>query len=145
MLSRMRLLAPMAAATMAASLMFVVQASANATASATSCSSNEKQGGVKELSVTIVRGVVGINPHKVTSYIQLWYSPTCRYVWAVEDGTPLPGDHIWIFNQVTGVSANAYYPDTSTNAINDAGTTSHACLENTTSAPYPRTCTTPWF
>ena len=142
MLSRMRLLAPVAAAvTVAASLLFVAQMSANAAASAASCSSNEKQGGVDELQVKIVRGIIAINPEKVTSYIQLWYSPTCRYVWAVEGGQQLDGDHIWVFNENTGVSANAYSPTTSTAAIDDAGTMSHACLENTTSNPYPKTCT----
>ena len=142
MLSRMRLIAPVAAAvTVAASLLFVSQMSANAAASATSCSSNEKQGGVDELSVKIQRAVIAINPEKITSYIQLWYSPTCRYVWAVEGGQQLGGDHIWVFNQNTGVSANAYSPSTSTAAINDAGTSSHACLQNTGSYPYPKTCT----
>jgi hypothetical protein len=143
----MRLLAPVvAAATVAASLLFVSQMSANAAASATSCSSNEKQGGVNEhqLQVKITRAVISINPEEITSYIQLWYSPTCRYVWAVEGGQQLGGDHIWIFNQNTGVSANAYSPNTSTAAINDAGDLSHACIENTGSYPVSKTCTG-WF
>ena len=147
MLSRMRLLVPVvAAATVAASLLFVSQMSSSAAASATSCSSNEKQGGVNEsqLQIKIVRGIIAINPEKVTSYIQLWYSPTCRYVWAVEGGQQLSDDHIWIFNQTDGVSANAYAPDTSTAAINDAGDLSHACIENTGSYPISKTCTG-WF
>ena len=148
MLSRMRLLVPVvAAATVAASLLFVSQMSSSAAASATSCSSNEKQGGVNEsqLQVTITRGIIAINPEKVTSYLQLWYSPTCRYVWAVEGGVQLPSDHIWIFNETDGDSANAYAPSTSTAAINDAGDLSHACLENTTTSyRYPKTCTG-WF
>jgi hypothetical protein len=138
MLLRMRLLAPVVAAAMvAASLPFVAHTSAGAAVSATSCSSNEKQDKVKELSVPIVRVVAEINPVRVTSYIQLWYSPTCRYVWAEEGGVPLQGDHIWVYNEDTGHSANAYYPSTATDAIDDAGTFSHACLENTTAAPIP--------
>ncbi len=54
---------------------------------AASCSSNEKQNGVEEESVTISRTVAGApHPTVVKTYAELWYSPTCRYVWAEQGG-----------------------------------------------------------
>jgi hypothetical protein len=103
---------------------------------ATSCSSDEKQGGVEELSVELPRAVTD-TPHPTVVdtyielwYIELWYSPTCRYVWAVEGGSGFSSDHIWVYNEDTGATENAYYPATATAAIDDAGTQSHACSEN---------------
>jgi len=98
---------------------------------ATSCSSDEKQGGVDELSVEITRAVADApHPTVVDTYIELWYSPTCRYVWAVEGGSGFGSDHIWVYNEDTGATENAYYPTAATAAIDDAGTQSHACIEN---------------
>ncbi len=96
-----------------------------------------------ELSITITRAVPDApHPTTVTSYIELWYSPTCRYVWAVEGGSGFTGDHIWVYNEDTGATQNAYYPTTSTAAIDDAGTESHACLQNDdTNGNQPKTCT----
>ena len=98
---------------------------------ATSCSSDEKQGGVDELSVEIPRAVTDApHPTVVDTYIDLWYSPTCRYVWAVEGGTGFSSDQFWVYNEDTGATENASYPTTATAAIDDAGTESHACIEN---------------
>jgi|HubBroStandDraft_5_1064220.scaffolds.fasta_scaffold08629_3 hypothetical protein len=98
---------------------------------AASCSSDEKQGGVDELSVEIPRAVTDApHPTVVDTYIELWYSPTCRYVWAVEGGGGFSSDHIWVYNEDTGATENAYYPTIATAAIDDAGTQSHACIEN---------------
>jgi hypothetical protein len=78
----------------------------------------------------------------VNTYAELWYSPTCRYVWAEQGGAGWSGDEVWIYNEDTGATKDAFYPATSTAAINDAGTESHACFEssalNETSS---KTCT----
>lgn len=98
---------------------------------ATSCGSNEKQGGVDELSVKIPRAVVDApHPTVVDTYIELWYSPTCRYVWAIEGGQGFPSDHIWVYNEDTGATETANYPTIATAPIDDAGTESHACIDN---------------
>jgi len=110
---------------------------------AASCSSNEKQNGEEIYSVEKIRVYEGKNPIPEDTYIELWYSPTCRYVWAVEGGFATTDDHIWVYNEDTKQGEDAYYPSTSTAAIDDAGTESHACIENPDALPnnIPKTCT----
>lgn len=127
-----------AASAIASGTMTAAEAAAGISVAA-SCSSDPKQNGVEELTATAVRAV----PSHGTSTIELWYSPTCRYVWAIEVGG-LNGDDFWIYNQNTGAISRGTYPMTATGAINDAGTTSHACMQNNATTFPPamaKTCT----
>jgi hypothetical protein len=111
---------------------------ATATSAATCSSTNNKLGGVKELSQSNTR------PSGDTAEIELWYSATCRYAWAVEENGD-GGDLLWVYNQDTGAetSTTFAYPNLRvvTAAIDDAGTTSHACMDNTGNFPMAKTCT----
>lgn len=109
-----------------------------------SCSSSPKQNGESVASNSYTRSN-GLHS-TFTSTIELWYSPTCRYVWAVEvngfkGSTP---DSFWVFNEDTGVTVRAAFPATATGATSDANTESHACMENSggfDNETMPKTCT----
>ena len=87
---------------------------------AASCSSDPKQNGVEELSVRVTRVYEGKNP--IVVYNQRPHLGSKKATLQGED---------------------AYYPSTSTAAINDAGTCSHACIQNPDALPsnIPKTCT----
>jgi hypothetical protein len=106
-----------------------------------SCSSSPKQDGELVASKSYGRGS-SIQSFTL-SWIELWYSPVCRTVWAEED-TGLSGDYFWVYNEDTGATQNADNPATETATIGDANTQSHACMENDGDEFMPRTCTS-WF
>jgi hypothetical protein len=56
------------------------------------------------------------------------------------DGTQ---DRFRVFNENTGAEALAKGPATQTNAIDDASTVSHACMQNPAAGEFnmPKTCT----
>ncbi len=72
--------------------------------------------------------------------IQLRYSPTCRTAWAREVSGRV-GDHLWVYNRDTGAVKEAWInsgTDNHTDAVSDAGSESHACMQGTN---LPKTCT----
>jgi hypothetical protein len=109
-----------------------------------SCSSSPKQGGEMVASKSYGRG--SSIQSFTFSWIELWYSPTCRTVWAEEEGG-WSGDYFWVYNKDTGATQNADNPTTETGTISDANTQSHACMENDGdlgNENMPRTCTS-WY
>lgn len=119
---------------------------AAATAPAATCATNPKLNGVDELNANALRS----DQVRRESTIELWYSPTCRTTWAVEEDG-LVGDGLWVFNENTGAQRSAMVTTdgarTVTAAIDDAGTQSHACMSNNASTFPPamaKTCT-PYF
>lgn len=77
-----------------------------------------------------------------TSTIELRYNSCNRTVWAVEVGQA-SRDHLWVYNKNTHQTRTANYPHAITGAISDAGTRSHACMNNTSTnyLQMGRTCT----
>ena len=144
-----KLLAPAAvgalAAVLAAGTAFAAPStpahSAHSAAPQVTCSSNPKQNGEVVASNSYIRGT---SLHNLfTTTIQLWYSPTCRTVWAKEVNG-IGDDYFWVFNKDTNVESKAFNPATTTAAIDDANTQSHACMENDgieNNETMPKTCT----
>jgi hypothetical protein len=134
--------APSQAAAMTPGAGTATTLTATGTTAATSCSSDPKQNGKEVLHVSARRSAQSF----FESTIELWYSPTCRTVWAIE-ANGLNGDNLWVYNQNTGAISRAIFPTNETGAINDAGTVSHACMQNNASTFPPRMvkACTGWF
>lgn len=65
-----------------------------------------------------------------TTKIDLRYSPTCRTAWARER-YGINGDWFWVYNRDTGALRQAKWSDQDyTDTVDDAGTESHACVQN---------------
>ena len=81
-----------------------------------------------------------------TRHIELWYSTSSACVWGYEYNGQ-PGDIVWVYNDVTGVTNSITIPSGhhtgTTGLIGDSGTESHACMSpHLSNGSYgPKTCT----
>ncbi|MCO5999349.1 hypothetical protein [Actinoallomurus rhizosphaericola] len=74
--------------------------------------------------------------------VWLQYNSGCRTVRAVmSNWSTSSGWEIWVYNEDTGATASAYNPHVVTDTISDAGTRSHACVQQSGRA---KSCT-PYF
>lgn len=71
-----------------------------------------------------------------TQSVAVWlqYNPTCRSVRAQVARWSDTGWEIWVYNEDTKESATQYSPGQTTSWLDDAGTHSHACVQQYGSA-----------
>jgi hypothetical protein len=71
--------------------------------------------------------------------VVMYYNSGCRSVRAVlTNYLQNAGWEIWVYNADTGATAKAYNPSNATGWLNDAGTVSHACVQQ---SGYAKACT----